>query len=335
MPSPSLERHSYYLEAITSSQTLADLSSIRTEYTVDTVINDQQRGILKSRYEIREMQLKALYVAKPGQAAPAYALDPKERVAITHAQDDLVAFGESVLPNVTSAFWTAPVTPAMVDEVFAPVEIVTVDTTNSTTNDIPLTTPVEVPQTSIDNTNAPIVPVAESIERPLGPVWSTEQNEETVPKKRTRTSSKDREAGDGTQWSKGVTAVTLSREIKLPIDGVQFSNNLFGITLTAPTYEEAKAGIEEAFADYTERTKLISFKTLGDEVAKAYTKWLAEWAAKVATPVWKPATKVSYTTNEERAKLMINQMANSSPAALEFAKAFSALNPLLPTNNIV
>lgn len=153
-PSPSLERHSYYLEAITSSQTLADLSSIRTEYTVDTVINDQQKGILKSRYEIREMQLKALYVAKPGQAAPAYALDPKERVAITHAQDDAQAFG------------TAPVTPAMVDEVFAPVEIVTVDTTNSTPNDIHPTTSTEVPQ--IANIIAPafVAPVTPAIEQP-------------------------------------------------------------------------------------------------------------------------------------------------------------------------
>lgn len=65
-----------------------------------------------------------------------------------------------------------------------------------------------------------------------------------------------------------MTAVTLSREIKLPIDGVQFSNNLFGITLTAPTYEEAKAGIEEAFADYTKSTKLISIKEVND----AYTR---------------------------------------------------------------
>jgi nitrous oxidase accessory protein NosD len=52
--------------------------------------------------------------------------------------------------------------------------------------------------------------------------------------------------------------VTLSREVKLPIDGVQFSNNLFGITLTASTYEEAKAMIDEAFSDFTESTKLIS-----------------------------------------------------------------------------
>ena len=146
MPSPSLERHSYYLEAVTSAQTLADLSSIRTEYTVDTIINDQQKGILKSRYEIREMQLKALYTAKPGQAAPAYSLDPKERVAITHAQDDAIAFA----------------TPAMVDEVFAPVEIIT---TNSTPNEIP-TPPVEVPTTTASTTPAPISPVVDIVEQP-------------------------------------------------------------------------------------------------------------------------------------------------------------------------
>lgn len=156
-PSPSLERHSYYLEAITSSQTLADLSSIRTEYTVDTVINDQQRGILKSRYEIREMQLKALYTAKPGQAAPAYALDPKERVAITHAQDDLVAFGT---PD------KEPVTAEIADQVFPDVEIIT---TNSTPNEIP-TPPVEVPTTTTSTTPAPITPVVDIVEQPACPV---------------------------------------------------------------------------------------------------------------------------------------------------------------------
>lgn len=336
-PSPSLERHSYYLEAITSSQTLPDLSSIRTEYTVDTVINDQQRGILKSRYEIREMQLKALYTAKPGQAAPAYALDPKERVAITHAQDDLVAFGESVLPNVTSAFGAPdkePVTAEIADQVFPDVEIIT---TNSTPNEIP-TPPVEVPTTTTSTTPAPIAPVVDSIEPVAWPIWQVEQSEETVPKKRTRASSKDREDGTGSGWTKGTSSVTLSREIKLPIDGVQFSNNLFGITLTAPTYEEAKAGIEEAFADYTERTKLISFKTLGDEVAKAYTKWLAEWAAKVATPVQKeiaPAVKAVYKDNLERSRAMILQLCAAFPEAKTFAQEFAKLNPIIQEQPIV
>lgn len=148
MTSPSLERHSYYLEAVTSAQTLADLSSIRTEYTVDTIINDQQRGILKSRYEIREMQLKALYTAKPGQAAPAYALDPKERVAITHAQDDAQAFKEIV-------------TPAIAEQVFPDVEIIT---TNSTPNEIP-TPPVEVPTTTASNTSTPCSSIADVIQQ--------------------------------------------------------------------------------------------------------------------------------------------------------------------------
>lgn len=320
-PSPSLERHSYYLEAITSSQTLADLSSIRTEYTVDTVINDQQKGILKSRYEIREMQLKALYVAKPGQAAPAYALDPKERVAITHAQDDAQAFG------------TAPVTPAMVDEVFAPVEIVTVDTTNSTPNDIHPTTSTEVPQ--IANIIAPafVAPVTPAIKQTAWPVWLPEPSEEAVPKKRTRTASKDREDGNGSTWSKGVTAVTLSREIKLPIDGVQFSNNLFGITLTASTYEEAKAGIEEAFADYTNSTKLLS----KDHVDKAYAQWLADGKAQ-AVPVQKeiaPAVKAVYKDNLERSRAMILQLCAVFPEAKTFAQEFAKLNPIIQEQSIV
>lgn len=325
MPSPSLERHSYYLEAITSSQTLADLSSIRTEYTVDTVINDQQKGILKSRYEIREMQLKALYTAKPGQAAPAYALDPAERVAITHAQDDAQAF-------------SAPVTAQVVNEVFPDVEIITVDTTNSTPNDIPPTTSSEVPQ--IANIIAPafVAPITPAIEQPTWPVWQAEQNEETVPKKRPRSPNKDRDEGAGNTWAKWTSSVTLSREIKLPIDGIQFSNNLFGITLTAPTYEEAKAGIEEAFADYTERTKLISAKTLGDEVAKAYTKWLTEWAAKVATPVQKeiaPAVKAVYKDNLERSRSMILQLCAEFPEAKTFAQEFAKLNPIIQEQSIV
>ena len=155
-PSPSLERHSYYLEAITSSQTLADLSSIRTEYTVDTVINDSQRGILKSRYEIREMQLEALYTAKPGQAAPAYALDPAERVAITHAQDDAVAFGT---PD------KEPVTAKVVDEVFPDVEIVTVDTTNHTPNDMTPTPPSQVTPPVSNPTPIPSTQVADPIQQ--------------------------------------------------------------------------------------------------------------------------------------------------------------------------
>lgn len=335
--SPSLERHSYYLEAITSSQTLADLSSIRTEYTVDTVLNDWQKGVLKSRYEIREMQLKALYTAKPGQAAPAYALDPKERVAITHAQDDLVAFGESVLPNVTSAFGTAPVTPAMVDEVFAPVEIVTVDTTNSTPNDIHPTTSTEVPQ--ITNIIAPafVAPVTPAIEQPTWSVWQVEPSEETVPKKRTRSSNKDREDGTGSGWAKWTSSVTLSREIKLPIDGVQFSNNLFGITLTAPTYEEAKAGIEEAFADYTKSTKLISIKEVNDAYTRGHAAWISE-AIKVQQEVKKeiaPAVKAVYKDNLERSRAMILQLCAAFPEAKTFAQEFAKLNPIIQEQSIV
>lgn len=334
MTSPALERHSYYLEAIVSAQTLADLSSIRTEYTVDTVLNDGQKWILKSRYEIREMQLKALFTAPPGKAAPAYSQDnpnpvsivtPQQRVAASHAQDDAVTFG-APLPSATEF-----VTPAVANEVFPEIEIVT---TNSTANDTPLTTTSQVVKTSSDSTPTPSIPVTENLQPTSWLIWSTEQKQEDIPKKRTRSSSKDRDEGTGGVWTKGTMQVTLSREVKLPIDGVQFSNNLFGITLTASTYEEAKALIEEAFADFTESTKLISKA----HVDKAYAQWLEDGKKSVpapVAPVLKPATKVTYTTNEERARAMINQMANSSPAALEFAKAFTALNPMLPTNNLV
>lgn len=325
MTSPALERHSYYLEAIVWAQTLADLSSIRTEYTVDTVLNDWQKGVLKSRYEIREMQLKALYTAQPGLAAPAFALDPKERVSITHAQDDAVAFKE-------------PITAQVADEVFPDIEITTVDTTNPTANNIPPTPPSQVTPPVSNPTPTPIVPVSGPLQQTAWPVWLPEPSEESTPKKRTRTASKDRDDGNGSTWSKGVTAVTLSREIKLPIDGVQFSNNLFGITLTASTYEEAKAGIEDAFADYTERTKLISFKMLGDEVAKAYTKGLAEWASKVTTPVQKeiaPPVKAVYKDNLERSRAMILQLCAAFPEAKTFAQEFAKLNPIIQEQSIV
>lgn len=315
--SPSLEKHSYYLEIIVEATTLAELSAIRTEYTLDPVLTEGQKGVLKSRYEIREMQLKALYTAQPGVWAPAFT--NQERVAVTHAQDDAVAF------------WTAPVTPAIADEVFAPVEIITV---NSTANDIPLTVPSQIVKTSSDTTPAPVIPVTKKIEPVAWPVWLPEPSEEAVPKKRTKTASKDREDGTGCTWTKWTMSVTLSREVKLPIDGVQFSNNLFGITLTASTYEEAKTLIDEAFADFTESTKLISKA----HVDKAYAQWLEDGKKVVPVPVppmLKPASKVAYTTNEERAREMIKQMANSSPAALEFAKAFTVLNPMLPTNNLV
>lgn len=316
-PSPALERHSYYLEAIVSAQTLADLSSIRTEYTVDTVLNDWQKGVLKSRYEIREMQLKALFTAQPGKAAPAYSLDNKDRIAITHAQDDAKVF----------------VTPVVANEVFPDVEIITVDTTNSTANDIPLTVPSQVIKTSSDSTPIPGSVVADSIKQPAWPVWSVEQNEEAVPKKRTRVSNKDRDEGAGNIWAKWTSSVTLSREIKLPIDGIQFSNNLFGITLTAPTYEEAKTGIEEAFADYTNSTKLLS----KDHVDKAYAQWLADGKAQ-AIPVQKeiaPAVKAVYKDNLERSRAMILQLCAAFPEAKTFAQEFAKLNPIIQEQSIV
>ena len=326
--SPSLERHSYYLEAIVWAQTLADLSSIRTEYTVDTVLNEWQKGELKSRYAIREMQLKALFTAQPGTAAPAFALDPKERVAITHAQDDAVAFGT---PD------KEPVTAQVVDEVFPDVEIVTVDTTNHTPNDIPPTPPSQVTPPVSNPTPVPITQVTDPIKQTAWPVWLPEPSEEAVPKKRTRTASKDRDDGNGSTWSKGVTAVTLSREIKLPIDGVQFSNNLFGITLTAPTYEEAKAGIEEAFADFTNSTKLLS----KDHVDKAYAQWLADWESKAKVEdiknklVIAPAVKAVYKDNLERSRAMILQLCAAFPEAKTFAQEFAKLNPIIQEQSIV
>lgn len=337
-PSPSLERHSYYLDAIVWAQTLADLSSIRTEYTVDPVLTEGQKGVLRSRYEIREMQLKALYTAQPGVGAPAYALKDsvsapeslshQERVAVTHAQDDAVAFGT---PD------KEPVTAKVVDEVFPDVEIVTVDTTNHTPNDMTPTPPSQVTPPVSNPTPIPSTPVSDPIQQTAWPVWLPEPSEEAVPKKRTRTASKDRDDGNGTGWSKGVTAVTLSREIKLPIDGVQFSNNLFGITLTASTYEEAKAGIEEAFADFTNSTKLLS----KDHVDKAYAQWLADWESKAKVEdiknklVIAPAVKAVYKDNLERSRAMILQLCAAFPEAKTFAQEFAKLNPIIQEQSIV
>ena len=147
MTSPSLEKHSYYLEIIVEATTLAELSAIRTEYTLDPVLTEGQKGVLKSRYEIREMQLKALFTAQPGVGAPAFT--NKERVAVTHAQDDAVAFA----------------TPAIADEVFPDIEITTVDTTttNSTPNETP-TTPAPTPAVSSEGTPVPSSPVVDKIE---------------------------------------------------------------------------------------------------------------------------------------------------------------------------
>jgi hypothetical protein len=100
------------------------------------------------------MQLKALFTAPPGKAAPAYSQDnpnpvnivtPQQRVADAHAQDDAVVF----------------VTPAVANEVFPEIEIVT---TNSTANDIPLTVPSQVVKTSSDSTPTPSMPVTENLQ---------------------------------------------------------------------------------------------------------------------------------------------------------------------------
>lgn len=343
-PSPALERHSYYLEAIVSAQTLADLSSIRTEYTVDTVLNDWQKGVLKSRYEIREMQLKAMFTAPPGKAAHAYSLDNKERIAITHAQDDAKAFTTPVTPAVANEVFPDQGESSGSSKTFPAIEIlttndspVTVDTTNSTPNDIHPTPSVEVPQ--IANIIAPafVAPVTPAIEQPTWSVWQVEPSEETVPKKRTRSPNKDRDEGAGSPWAKWTSSVTLSREIKLPIDGVQFSNNLFGITLTASTYEEAKAGIDEAFADFTNSTKLLS----KDHVDKAYAQWLADWESKAKVEgiknklVIAPAVKAVYKDNLERSRAMILQLCAAFPEAKTFAQEFAKLNPIIQEQSIV
>ena len=254
--SNSLEKHQYYLDIIIESTTLPELSAIRTEYTLDPVLTEGQKGVLKSRYEIQEMKLKALYTASPWKSAPAYAMKdsaiaPAERIAITHAQDDLTAFGSSDIPKA--------VTPAIADEVFdAPdIEIVTVGITNPTPNETPT---IEIPSEPIVQTSEPII---DSVKQVTWSVWSTKPKQEKVSKKNT-----------------GVATVTLTREIKLPIDGVQFSNNLFNVSLTASTYEEAKVAIEEAFTDFTQSTKLLS----KDHIDKAYAQWLADGEKKVQKP---------------------------------------------------
>jgi len=308
--SPAMEKHEYYRDLMKAAKTPVELSAIRTEYTVDTVVSDQSKSVLKSIYEMEEMRIKVSFTALPWQAAPYYAQkSDTDRVAESHAQDDKVAFKELITTEV-------------VNTIFPEIEIITTNTNESITSNDPVT----IPDTISETTSVTKVTANIPSEQPSGPMPPVTEPVWQNPVKRTRKSK------EVIEW--GVTSVTLSREIKLPIDGVQFSNNLFGITLTASTYEEARSLIEEAFADYTNSTKLLS----KDHVDKAYAQWLAD-GKKVAPvpipPMLKPATKVQYTTNEERAREMIKQMANSSPAALEFAKAFTAINPMLPTNNLV
>lgn len=307
---PAIEKHEYYRDIMAEATTLVMLSSIRTEYSVDPVLIDVNREVLKVIYDLHESRIRELFTAQPGKAAPAYqAKQSASRVAKEHKQDDEVAFG-------------IPVTAEIASEVFPDIEILT---TNPTTNTNKKNATIPPSLTTDKVSETPREPTVTPDSDSPSDSWPNATHERTPKATPEKSGRKTREVRE---WS-----VTLSREIKLPIDGVQFSNNLFGVTLTAWTYAEAKDMMEEAFADFTSTTKFLT----KDDVAKAHAQWVAEWK-KIATPTPRnipSATKAEYKNNLDRARAMILQLCEVFPEAKQFAQQFATLNPMVQENPIV
>lgn len=302
--SPKLERYEYFRDIIKEATTPAELNSIRVEYTRDTILEESAIKTLNELYDIYIVPLKNKFTAEPGRAAPAFANKVKD-LKEQYKEIDKEQF----------------VTPAVADEVFDwPVEV----SLNPTPNVIP-TTPVESTPAPDKDLVKDIEPNNQVVEPIAWPVWQ-DTPKETVVKPKSKRS----------KWDDTATTVTLSREIKLPINGVQFSNNLFGLSLTASSYEEGKAMMDEAFKDFIKDSDLIP----RSHVTDAYNKWLEEGKKLVppAQPVAKvlpSAKKAEYRDNLTRARAMINQLCEVFPEAKQFAQQFASINPIVPEQTII
>lgn len=110
-----------------------------------------------------------------------------------------------------------------------------------------------------------------------------------------------------TEWApRSNKSYTLHRVVKVPIDGVQFSNNECGASVTSDNLEDAKAELTSIMEDFLSSSNLIFKVTSDARVKDAYAKWLAEWKAvveKVVTaPVQFESTPTLPTLTEDNKK---------------------------------
>lgn len=92
-----------------------------------------------------------------------------------------------------------------------------------------------------------------------------------------------------TEWApRSNKSYTLHRVVKVPIDGVQFSNNECGASVTSDNLEDAKAELTSIMEDFLSSSNLIFKVTSDARVKDAYAKWLAEWKAVVEKVVTAP-----------------------------------------------
>jgi len=127
--------------------------------------------------------------------------------------------------------------------------------------------------------------------------------------------------------------VTIHREVKCPIEGIEYSGNLFGMDVTAPTYEEAKAILDAGFESFLADSGLVR-RTQVTELEKiSYNKGIAE--GKKMTPPAPAITKRSDADDLElrrydRVKLFMQELAKDAriaPIMAEIRDKFAVTNP--------
>ncbi len=343
---PALDARSKYIDLMKDCNNLVELSAVRTEYTVDSLMDDLAKGVLKSRYDIEAMRISNKF--KQNSSWNSTWVDVNvARVAESHAQDDNHNFAT---PEIANQVFDTPTPPA-------PIEIITTNSNpNPTTNENPNQStisnskPIDIQSSNNGDTTDSIkldssdnnIPSINSNVATMISSTSTgevEWAERQTSTERTRVPRKTKAA----PWSEPTNSwrsYRIVRRINTPIKWIDYSNNDWTVEVTAPTLEDAQEQIGVMIEQAIQSYELFTKDRYDSAVKKAYVEWEEHGKANAPKPqqqatVIQAPTKVQYSTNDERLKQMLTQVMNSIPWAKGFMEQFSALNPKIPTNQII
>jgi hypothetical protein len=130
-------------------------------------------------------------------------------------------------------------------------------------------------------------------------------------------------------------SVTLHREVKCPIEWIDYSGNAFGMDVTAGSYDEAKAIIDTEFEAFLSDSWLVRSSKVEQLEKVAYNRGL-EAGKKLATPAPAPVVQKRSDADDlelrryARVQLFMQELAKDpriAPVLVEIRDKFAITNP--------